>query len=45
LALVPAQAVADWIISWYRVASQAYLQAVEGVHLDRTDPGGDRPQA
>jgi hypothetical protein len=38
LALVPAHALYDWIVSWYRVASLPYHQAVERTSTDWTDP-------
>lgn len=38
LALVPAHAVFDWILSWYRVNSLAYHRAVEQAHRDRPEP-------
>jgi heme A synthase len=38
LALVPAHALYDWIVSWYRVASLPYHQAVEQTSTDRTEP-------
>jgi hypothetical protein len=39
LALVPAHALLDWAVSWYRVASLPYHQAVEQANrnLDRPD--------
>jgi hypothetical protein len=39
LALVPAQALVDWLISWYRVASLAY----EGARSPADDPDEEPP--
>jgi hypothetical protein len=37
LALVPAQALVDWLVSWYRVGSFAYHEAVERRSDDEPD--------
>jgi hypothetical protein len=41
LALVPAHALLDWIVSWYRVASLPYHQAVEQAKYDHERPDGE----
>jgi hypothetical protein len=42
LALVPAQALVDWAVSWYRVASLAYERAVDERAVDEVH--GDPPR-
>jgi hypothetical protein len=39
LALIPAHALFDWAVSWYRVASLAYHRAIDELHRD---PPGNR---
>jgi hypothetical protein len=41
IALVAAHAIFDWMVSWYRVASLAYHQAVEQVYRDRPETSRD----
>jgi hypothetical protein len=41
LALVPAQALVDWLVTWYRVASLAYRDAVDGAHCDPSETGDE----
>ena len=41
LALVPAHALVDWVLTWYRVASLTYRQARE----TGTEGGGEGPDA
>jgi hypothetical protein len=36
VALVPAHAVFDWVVSWYRVGSLAYRRAAEQAHSEAT---------
>jgi hypothetical protein len=45
LALVAAHAVVDWVVSWYRVASLAYRNAVEQAHRDPAGPACREPTA